>query len=156
MLFRSNTNAEGKTVTARVIAFLKGPLTMKPGGFVSLGHVSRSEGKEVEITLTPTGDFDLQVERLEVERLLDPSEQLAGQRHLLGPGRALTRILEGGHLPSIVLWGPAGTGKTTLAHLLARAVGAELVQLSAVSSGVADARAVMGRAGGLQIGRAHV
>ena len=75
--------------------------------------------------------------------------EYVGQRHLLGPGRALTRILEGGHLPSIVLWGPAGTGKTTLAHLLARAVGAELVQLSAVSSGVADARAVMGRAGGL-------
>ena len=49
----------------------------------------------------------------------------------------------GGSLPSIVLWGPAGTGKTTLAHLLADAVGAELVQLSAVNSGVADARKVM-------------
>jgi putative ATPase len=78
-------------------------------------------------------------------------EEFVGQSHLIGPGRALTNLLEGGHLPSIVLWGPAGTGKTTLAHLLAEAVGAEMVQLSAVSSGVADARKVMAKAkaGGL-------
>ncbi len=75
-------------------------------------------------------------------------EGFVGQAHLLGPGRTLTRLLEAGHLPSLLLWGPAGTGKTTLAHLLADAVGAELVQLSAVSSGVADARKVMERAGG--------
>ncbi|MFM8944620.1 MAG: replication-associated recombination protein A [Actinomycetota bacterium] len=75
--------------------------------------------------------------------------EYVGQRHLLGSGRALTRMLDGGNLPSIVLWGPAGTGKTTLAHLLARAVGADLEQLSAVNSGVADARAVMNRGGGL-------
>ena len=55
-----------------------------------------------------------------------------------------------GSLPSIILWGPAGTGKTTLAHLLADAVGAELMQLSAVNSGVADARKIMdGARGGL-------
>jgi putative ATPase len=74
--------------------------------------------------------------------------EFVGQAHLLGPGRALTNLLEGGHLPSLVLWGPAGTGKTTLAYLLARSVGAELVQLSAVSSGVADARKVMAQAKG--------
>ncbi|HSD49343.1 MAG TPA: replication-associated recombination protein A [Actinomycetota bacterium] len=77
-------------------------------------------------------------------------EEFVGQRHLIGPGRALTKLLEGGHLPSLLLWGPAGSGKTTLAHLLADAVGGELVQLSAVSSGVADARKVMdGARGGL-------
>jgi putative ATPase len=70
-------------------------------------------------------------------------DELVGQRHLFGPGRALTSLLQGGHLPSLILWGPAGTGKTTLAHLLAREVGAEMVQLSAVASGVADARKVM-------------
>jgi putative ATPase len=75
-------------------------------------------------------------------------EEVVGQRHLLGPGKPLTAFVESGHLPSIVLWGPAGTGKTTLAHLLAHAVGAELVQLSAVSSGVADARKVMEKAKG--------
>ncbi len=75
-------------------------------------------------------------------------EDFVGQRHLLGPGRTLTQLLEAGHLPSLLLWGPAGTGKTTLAYLLADAVGAEIVQLSAVSSGVADARKVMERAEG--------
>ena len=73
-------------------------------------------------------------------------EEFVGQSHLIGPGKALTQLLEGGHLPSIVLWGPAGTGKTTLAYLLADAVGAQLVQLSAVSSGVADARKVIEQA----------
>src|SRR5919201_6084407 len=75
-------------------------------------------------------------------------DEFVGQTHLLGPGRVLTQLVESGHLSSILLWGPAGTGKTTLAYLLAEAVGAELVQLSAVSSGVADARKVMARAGG--------
>src|SRR5438067_11188376 len=74
--------------------------------------------------------------------------EFVGQRHLFGPAKALTTLIEGGHLPSMLLWGPAGTGKTTLAFLLADAVGAELVQLSAVSSGVADARKVMDRARG--------
>lgn len=77
-------------------------------------------------------------------------EEFVGQHHLLGPGRSLTRLIEGGHLPSIVLWGPAGTGKTTLAHILARTVGADLLQLSATSSGVADARKIMdGAKGGM-------
>ena len=75
-------------------------------------------------------------------------DEVVGQRHLLGPGKPLTAFVESGHLPSLVLWGPAGTGKTTLAHLLAHAVGSELVQLSAVSSGVADARKVMEKARG--------
>jgi putative ATPase len=70
-------------------------------------------------------------------------DEFVGQTHLIGPGRALSRLVEKGALSSIVLWGPAGTGKTTLAHLLAEAVGADLVRLSAVSSGVADARKVM-------------
>jgi putative ATPase len=73
-------------------------------------------------------------------------EEVVGQRHLLGEGKALAALVASGHLPSLILWGPAGTGKTTLAFLLAQAVGAELVQLSAVSSGVADARKVMAKA----------
>ncbi len=75
-------------------------------------------------------------------------EEVVGQRHLVGPGKPLTALVASGELPSLILWGPAGTGKTTLAHLMAEAVGAELVQLSAVSSGVADARKVMDRARG--------
>jgi putative ATPase len=77
-------------------------------------------------------------------------DEFVGQSHLLGPGKALSQLLESGHLPSLILWGPAGTGKTTLAYLLAEAVGGQLVQLSAVSSGVADARKVMqGARGGM-------
>jgi putative ATPase len=70
-------------------------------------------------------------------------EEFVGQGHLIGPGRALSKLVESGNLPSMVLWGPAGSGKTTLAYLLAKAVGADLKQLSAVSSGVADARKIM-------------
>ncbi len=77
-------------------------------------------------------------------------DEFVGQAHLIGPGKALTKLVESGHLPSVLMWGPAGTGKTTLAYLLADAVGAQLTQLSAVSSGVADARKVMeGARGGL-------
>ena len=75
-------------------------------------------------------------------------EEFVGQTHLVGPGRALSKLIEQGSLPSLILWGPAGSGKTTLAHLLADAVGAHLVQLSAVNSGVADARKVMDAARG--------
>jgi putative ATPase len=70
-------------------------------------------------------------------------EEFLGQAHLVGPDTVLSTLVESGHLPSILLWGPAGTGKTTLAYLLAEAVGAQVTQLSAVSSGVADARKVM-------------
>jgi putative ATPase len=73
---------------------------------------------------------------------------VVGQRHLIGPAKPLTALVGSGRLPSVLLWGPAGSGKTTLAHLLARAVGGEFVQLSAVASGVADARKVMERAKG--------
>jgi putative ATPase len=77
-------------------------------------------------------------------------DEFVGQGHLVGRGKALSKLVSGGHLPSLILWGPAGSGKTTLAHLLAGEVGADLMQLSAVSSGVADARKIMqGARGGL-------
>lgn len=67
-------------------------------------------------------------------------DEVAGQGQLLGPGRPLTRLLESGRLPSLILWGPPGVGKTTLARLLAGSVGAHFIQLSAVSAGVKDVR----------------
>ena len=76
--------------------------------------------------------------------------EFAGQGHLVGEGKVLSKLIQKGHLPSIILWGPAGTGKTTLARLLADAVSAQLMQLSAVNSGVADARKIMeGASGGM-------
>ncbi len=73
-------------------------------------------------------------------------DEVVGQRHLLGSGKPLSALVESGHLLSVLLWGPAGSGKTTLAFILGASVGGEMVQLSAVASGVADARKVMGRA----------
>ncbi len=67
-------------------------------------------------------------------------EEVVGQRHLLGPGKPLTGLIEARALHSAVLWGPPGTGKTTLARLVARAAGARFVGLSAVLAGVKDVR----------------
>jgi putative ATPase len=75
-------------------------------------------------------------------------DEVVGQRHLFGQGKPLTSLVGAGTLPSMILWGPAGTGKTTLAYLLAGRVGGEVQQLSAVASGVADARKIMERAKG--------
>ncbi len=65
-------------------------------------------------------------------------EEVVGQDHLTGPEGAITRMLAQGSLSSIVLWGPPGTGKTTIARLLAARAGLAFVALSAVFSGVAD------------------
>ncbi len=68
-------------------------------------------------------------------------EEFVGQEHLLGRGRLVRRLIEGGGpLPSLILWGGPGTGKTTLARLLARLVDARFVALSAVGSGVKEVR----------------
>jgi putative ATPase len=72
--------------------------------------------------------------------------EFVGQEHLVGDRGALSRMIEGGHLASMILWGPPGSGKTTLARLLAEAVEAPFATLSAVMSGVADVRAAIARA----------
>ena len=73
--------------------------------------------------------------------------EFVGQDHLVGEGRVLRRLIEGaGALPSLILWGAPGTGKTTLARLLAEKSGAVFVALSAVFSGVKDLRAAISEA----------
>jgi putative ATPase len=73
-------------------------------------------------------------------------DEFVGQEHLVGERGPLRRSLARGHLASIVLWGPPGTGKTTLARLLADAIGAEMIAISAVSSGVAEVRGAVAQA----------
>src|SRR6195952_3110648 len=69
-------------------------------------------------------------------------DEVIGQRHLLGPDGTLRRMIASGRLGSLILWGPPGTGKTTIARLLADAVGYRFKQISAVFSGVADLKKV--------------
>jgi putative ATPase len=73
-------------------------------------------------------------------------EEFVGQEHLVGERGPLRRSIARGHLGSMVLWGPPGTGKTSLARLLAAAIGAEFTTLSAVMSGVAEVRSAIAAA----------
>ncbi len=73
-------------------------------------------------------------------------EEYCGQQHLLGPGKPLRKALEQGSVHSMILWGPPGVGKTTLARLLAHQVDAHFIILSAVLSGVKDIRASVDQA----------
>ncbi len=81
-------------------------------------------------------------DRMRPERV----EDLVGQERILGPGRPLREALQTGRLHSMVLWGPPGTGKTTLARLLARSAHAQFIPLSAVLAGVKDIREAVARA----------
>src|SRR5438132_11963236 len=67
-------------------------------------------------------------------------DEVVGQQHLLGPGRLLRRMATRGALHSIILWGPPGTGKTTIARLLTETSGAVFRSISAVTAGVAELR----------------
>lgn len=75
-------------------------------------------------------------------------DEVVGQDHLVGPDGILRRALGGGMLPSMVLWGPPGVGKTTLARLIAERLQRPFFTLSAISSGVKEVREVIEQAGG--------
>jgi len=83
-------------------------------------------------------------------------ETYLGQTHLVGPDSVLRKAAESGNMPSMILWGPPGVGKTTLARILANKVKLPFHQLSAINSGVKEVRDVIARAksGGLFSGRA--
>ena len=81
-------------------------------------------------------------DRLRPQKLSD----VVGQDHLVGPEGVITRMLAAGRIPSIILWGPPGTGKTTIARLLAGETGLAFEQISAIFSGVADLKKVFEQA----------
>ena len=77
-------------------------------------------------------------------------EEVLGQDHLLGKGRLLHQLVESGQPTSLILWGPAGVGKTTLARIISLAVGSQLVELSATASGVKQMREAAAQASRLR------
>ncbi len=90
---------------------------------------------------TPRRDAPL-AERMRPQTL----DEFAGQEHLLGEGAMLSSLIESGTLPSLIFWGEPGTGKTTLARILARTLDYEFVQVSAVTTGVPELRKILERA----------
>jgi putative ATPase len=70
-------------------------------------------------------------------------EEFVGQKHLVGEGRVLRKAIEAGRTPSIILWGPPGSGKTTLANVIANTTNSHFSPVSAVSAGVADLRKII-------------
>ncbi|HAQ64269.1 MAG TPA: AAA family ATPase [Bacteroidales bacterium] len=85
--------------------------------------------------------------------LLRPTtlDEYVGQEHLVGKGAILARAIESGSIPSMILWGPPGVGKTTLAFIIARSTNRGFFVLSAISSGVKEVREVIGKAAEQQI-----
>ncbi len=94
-------------------------------------------------TTPPAGNDDLTGRPL-ADRMRPRSlEEYAGQEHILGPGKPLRGQIESGHLTSLILWGPPGSGKTTLARLIAERSRADFISFSAVLSGIKEIKAVM-------------
>jgi putative ATPase len=98
------------------------------------------------VTAVGEGTYRPLADRLRPQSL----DEFVGQPHLLGPGAPLRRALESGKPHSMILWGPPGTGKTTLARLVATGARAQFVSLSAVLAGIKDIRAVVEQARSLR------
>jgi len=81
-------------------------------------------------------------ERLRPQNL----DEFIGQKHLVGKGAVLRRMIDAGRIPSIIFWGPPGVGKTTLAHIISNTVNTHFYKLSAINSGVKDVREVIEKA----------
>lgn len=96
----------------------------------------RRQEKDVSLSQAPLA------ERMRPRNL----DEFAGQEHLVGKGRPLRKLIESGYLPSMIFWGPPGSGKTSLAFLIANLVNAEFNARSAVTAGIKDVKLIVERA----------
>ena len=96
----------------------------------------------LSLDFAPSNEFKPLAARMRPATL----QQYIGQQHLLAPGKPLPRAIEAGHLHSMILWGPPGTGKTTLAEIIAHYGKADVERISAVTSGVKEIREAIERA----------
>lgn len=103
---------------------------------MELFDTNKTETTQKEAKFTPLA------ERMRPKSLDD----FVGQKHLVGEDKPIRRMIENGEIVSMILWGPPGVGKTTLALIIANLISAEFIQLSAVSSGVKDVRAAIEKA----------
>ncbi len=103
-------------------------------------------GTDVAGPPSPTPNTPISGEPLAARMRPRTLDEVVGQKHLVEPGRLLRRSIEEDRIPSMILWGPPGSGKTTLAEVIAAHSHARFVRLSAVSAGVADLRRVVDEA----------
>jgi putative ATPase len=108
----------------------------------------RSEEYSQDMFEAPKSDGEGQPETSPLAARIRPVtlDEYVGQEHVIGPGRVIRKALEAGRLPSIILWGPPGSGKTTLANVIANTINSHFSAVSAVSAGVADLRKVIDEA----------